>query len=136
MKRTIPCPVNGCGLFAATNLKLRKHIQNCHKKKKEKKFHCEECPKSYAEAAKLKTHVAVVHRGERPFECNKCDAKFPWPNSLKEHIETVHEGVMFPCKYCSKQFNRISTLNTHSKSAHGIKKPSEVKPVRKRIQIE
>ena len=136
LAQTIPCSIPNCGIFVQTEQKLKQHMYSCHKKKREKKFHCEECPKSYDQAAKLRTHIAVVHRGERPYECSKCDAKFPWPNSLKEHIETVHEGVMFPCKYCSKQFNRISTLNTHAKSAHGVAKPSEVKPMRKKILIE
>ena len=136
LEKTVPCPVKGCGLKVQTELKLRQHIYDCHKKKKELKYHCHECPKIYDQPGKLKLHVAVIHRGERPFKCLMCDFTSTAPNSLREHKQTVHEGVMFPCKYCSKQFNRISTLNTHAKSFHGILKPAERNAVRRRILIE
>ena len=136
LSKTILCPVVECGLKVATELKLRQHTHNCHKKKKELKHHCHECPKIYDQQGKLKLHVAVVHRGERPFKCVKCDFTATAPNTLREHKQTVHEGVMFPCKYCSKQFNRISTLNTHAKSFHGILKPAERNAIRRKILIE
>ena len=134
--KTILCPINGCGLLAATDLKMRQHIQNCHKKRKEKNIKCGECNQMFHIPYKLKFHVATVHRGERPLKCDKCDFRCAYNNTLKEHKATIHEGVMYSCKVCDKQLNRISSINTHMKTFHNIPKPSEVKPIRKRIQIE
>ena len=73
MEKTILCEVKGCGIKVATESKLKRHMYASHKRKKELKYHCNECPKVYDQQSKLKLHVAVVHRGERPFKCNRCD---------------------------------------------------------------
>ena len=135
MKKTILCPVQLCGLKAATDMKLRQHIRNCHKKKKEKNIKCEECDQMFHIPYKLKFH-ATVHRGERPLKCDKCDFRCAYKNTLKQHKATIHEGVMYSCKVCGKQMNRISSINTHMKTFHQIPLPAELKPMRKRIQIE
>ena len=110
---TIECTVKDCGCKFPTQRKLAAHMKNCHKKKKEKTIECPECPKMFDQMAKMKHHVAVVHRGERPFKCDQCDHSFAYANARREHIETIHEGVMFTCQYCSKQMNRIANLNKH-----------------------
>ena len=135
MIKSIPCPVQLCGLKAATDMKLRQHIRNCHKKKKEKNIKCEECDQMFHIPYKLKFHVATVHRGEKPLKCDKCDFRCAYKNTLKQHKATIHEGVMYSCKVCGKQMNRISSINTHMKTFHQIPLPAELKPIRKRIQI-
>ena len=109
----ILCPVKDCGCKFPTKHKLASHMTASHKKKKEKKFKCEECGKMFDQPYKLKNHIAVVHRGERPYKCDQCDQTFCYSNALKEHKDTIHEGVMFTCQYCSKQMNRIANLNKH-----------------------
>ena len=113
-------------------------MYGCHTKKKEKIFKCEDCGKTYGQPAKLKNHIAVVHRGERPHKCDQCDQSFAYKNGLREHKETIHEGIMFTCQFpnCGKQMNRIANLNKHMKTAHGKPLPAELKPIRKKIIVE
>ena len=54
------------------------------KRKKLKKYHCEECNKDFISEIILKIH-SHKHTKEKPYGCEKCDKHFADPSTLRRH---------------------------------------------------
>ena len=59
--------------------------------------------------------------------CRTCNKVYTTNSSLQRHLRASHSINLFKCKYCPKNYKRISYLNTHIAKAHG--QFSEVYPV-------
>ena len=59
--------------------------------------------------------------------CRTCNKVYTTNSSLQRHLRASYSINLFKCKYCPKNYKRISYLNTHIAKAHG--EFSEVYPV-------
>nr|XP_046210450.1 zinc finger protein with KRAB and SCAN domains 1-like isoform X1 [Oncorhynchus gorbuscha] len=89
--------------------------------KREKRFVCGFCRKSFTCPKYLQSHQRV-HTGEKPFSCSQCGKRFGQAVYLKKH-QNVHTGEKpFVCPLCGKQFADASNLIRH-KSVHTGERP-------------
>ena len=51
--------------------------------------------------------------------CRICNRLYSSASSLQRHIRARHTEDLLTCKYCPKQYRRLSYLNTHLAKAHG-----------------
>ncbi|XP_039430111.2 zinc finger protein OZF-like [Culex pipiens pallens] len=91
-------------------------------KKVDKKFHCDQCSKQYAQKHSLDEHMAR-HSGIRNFWCSFCDSMFFTERNLKMHIDRKHtENQPFACDKCNRKFAYQRELVEHQ-IKHSDKKP-------------
>ncbi|XP_071032131.1 zinc finger protein 112-like isoform X1 [Oncorhynchus clarkii lewisi] len=89
--------------------------------KREKRFVCGFCRKSFTCPKYLQSHQRV-HTGEKPFSCSQCGKRFGQAGYLKKH-QNVHTGEKpFVCPLCGKRFADSSNLIRH-KSVHTGERP-------------
>lgn len=77
-------------------------------------FLCSECPKSYATAYQLKTHVRGLHI---TVQCPDCGVVLP-RSKIGHHKIMKHAKEEFLCTLCGKAYKTRTLLQTHM-SAHG-----------------
>ena len=105
-----------CKLTFTTQQELDQHMGAIHVKK----FHCDQCDKSYGRSSDLKKHKEIKHEGLR-FLCSQCDRFFSRQWLLKKHVQFVHEGLDLSeaCDQCDKKFATKSNLRNHKTAVHG-----------------
>lgn len=58
-------------------------------RRRDPKFQCDDCPKSFTRKAALTAHVDSAHLMRRPYECSTCEKKFVRNNDRRRH-EKLH----------------------------------------------
>ena len=102
---------NDC--YAAIKI-LQKHIsakeiigkKKVHEGKKNKRYACNKCEKTYITPSALKLHVEKNHERKR-HHCHICEDHFAYKNDLLKHILRIHKGVGKPYKPRVKRIDRI-----------------------------
>lgn len=91
-----------------------------HKKHKEKKIQCTECPKTFAYQYELREHM-FIHLGgvSSKFKCQFCEKSFQRSTTLKNHERTTHLGIKrFKCEICNKMFGTKFNMKVHVEKLH------------------
>ena len=60
--------------------------------KRQNKYFCKECDKSYSQSQGLRNHTKIVHQGFK-LKCNSCDKTFTQKRSLKSHKQIFHTEI-------------------------------------------
>ena len=110
---------------------MSRHYQAKHsgKPRREKKYFCEICEKTFYQQYELKEHVKVKHEGVR-YNCEHCARIFMQLSGLKHHLITSHpeqnqeemKRRIFMCEVCSRTFRSEPMLHYHKKRHHQVKK--------------
>jgi KRAB domain-containing zinc finger protein len=103
----------------------------------EKKFQCQQCPKSFEKRQILKNHEQSHkskvecqicykkfsklslkihlknHESIRKFNCDHCSAGFVTKQTLMQHMWKHRSGKQFICSKCSRGFIRIENFKVH-----------------------
>ena len=120
-ENSFQCPT--CQKVFTKEIRLRKHIESVHEKKKVK---CPQCSKEVG-IHSIAGHLKYFHapdRANKPFKCEECDYKSHSPLCLKNHIRTRHrtEEHQFACDQCDKKYAYLSQLRYHKSNKHdGLK---------------
>ena len=64
-----------------------------------KRFHCEQCEKTFSFKVTLKTHIKVAHLGFR-FSCKMCSKSFRCPKGMKAHVKRDHSNIQLDFENC------------------------------------
>ncbi|XP_076068188.1 uncharacterized protein LOC143040715 [Oratosquilla oratoria] len=101
-----------CLMSFTTKAQLGQHRKD-HRTlyKKDMKFMCHECDKSFTEAGYI-IHMRN-HAGEKPFECSQCGKKFVSKANLKLHTRTHTGEKPYICGVCSTPFKQLAHLKSH-----------------------
>ena len=85
-----------------------------------------------ADLAKLKSHLAVVHKLKvfvkvECFRDNDCATKFyDTEEELIQHLITDHKlKLRFQCPHCNKKCTQKGNLKSHIKSMHSVRRPDD-----------
>ena len=91
-----------------------------HKKHKEKKIQCADCPKQFAYQYELREHMFMHTKGEiSKFKCQFCEKSFQRSTTLKNHERTTHLGIKrFKCEVCGKGFGTKFNMKVHIDKVH------------------
>jgi uncharacterized Zn-finger protein len=66
--------------------------------KKQHRFQCDICGRSYVMNCQLKYHIAEVHEKLKPFKCSTCEKGFARGFELKRHVLVIHDKAKtFQC---------------------------------------
>ncbi|XP_019769615.2 gastrula zinc finger protein XlCGF26.1 [Dendroctonus ponderosae] len=89
------------------------------RRKRNRKFACYKCEKSFTASTKLVSHCVKDHQMEskniKPFACDSCPQRFSSSSNLWQHVK-YHDGVKSSiCLYCGKGFITKTDLLNHEK---------------------
>ena len=86
------------------------------------KINCEQCPKHFFTAKKLKLHVDKVHLKLEEQTCEECGKILSGKNSIKRHKLSAHNDGKkdYQCEDCGRCFVADRSLTEHKK-IHGEK---------------
>ncbi|XP_073776396.1 uncharacterized protein [Danio rerio] len=82
------------------------------KRKREKKFSCDQCEKKFDGPTDLQYHLNK-HRGERPFACIQCNKTYFSRSDLCRHLKDCHSDKKYSCSLCGHEFTRHFSLQKH-----------------------
>ncbi|XP_039527835.1 oocyte zinc finger protein XlCOF19-like isoform X1 [Pimephales promelas] len=108
------CELCGKGFRRPDWLKLHLTVHTGDKRKRVKRFSCDQCEKKFTCSTALQSHL-YKHRGERPFACAYCDKSFFSQADLTRHHSDSHSEKQFCCPLCGIGFSRRSTLEKHTR---------------------
>ena len=116
------CP--HCQKIFPKRLRLMKHIESVHEKRK---ANCPHCNKELQYHA-LRNHIKYSHQSDRSnksFKCDECDFSTHLPQFLKNHVRLKHrrDEFRFPCDKCEKKYAFESQLKKHKQVVHDGLKP-------------
>lgn len=87
-----------------------------------KKYKCHDCPKSFNEIGKLRTHQNSKHQGQARYKCDKCSRTFSSKGGIMYHQQTKHNNsYKYKCETCDKGFNTIQHYLGHKNTHTGIR---------------
>lgn len=87
-----------------------------------KKYKCHDCPKSFNELTKLRTHQNSKHQGQARYKCDKCSRTFSSKGGIMYHQQTKHNNsYKYRCETCDKGFNTIQHYLGHKNTHTGIR---------------
>ncbi|XP_053622790.1 zinc finger protein 85-like isoform X2 [Plodia interpunctella] len=134
--------------FNLTELSLDEQINEIEEKKREPGLVCELCGKRFNNSNCLKRHKHCHVFKPKSFMCDLCSWVFKKKNTLIEHIldhryvfsckscdfktkkritlkahHEFHQGKRYPCKYCDKVFEKVSSHFTHIRFKHESELP-------------
>lgn len=104
-----------CGLSFIDQVRLNKHIYNCHSG-----YKCNICGKYFDALHKMEKHKQRIHGKVRTHECNLCSTEFDTLYKMKVHMGKVHnvEKYCIKCEYCEKVCNTKGAMLLHVQSLH------------------
>lgn len=119
--------IASCGNFyedlgEASNVEIEKRRDTIRKKKRRKRFPCDDCSKSFPDRRSLLTHSASHKRG---FDCRVCGRFLTTKTRLTTHLFKFH-GIGEPkhksvcCDQCDKTFQTKQGLAYHQNVVHQI----------------
>ncbi|XP_065363179.1 zinc finger protein 570-like [Calliphora vicina] len=139
-KKTIPCPIEGCGRFVVDQAHLIYHLEvhsnerafecdfkNCRKafptaqrlhihkythNNKLRQFVCETCGRRCLSFMALQIHQRV-HKEEKPFACQICKKRFSLENNLNIHMINHSSTRPYECEVCHATFTKVGILRRH-----------------------
>eukprot|EP00172_Hildenbrandia_rubra_P003618 Plantae.Rhodophyta-Hildenbrandia_rubra.ctg6018.p1 GENE.Plantae.Rhodophyta-Hildenbrandia_rubra.ctg6018~~Plantae.Rhodophyta-Hildenbrandia_rubra.ctg6018.p1 ORF type:complete len:347 (-),score=20.80 Plantae.Rhodophyta-Hildenbrandia_rubra.ctg6018:600-1589(-) len=116
IERRYRCTQPGCGNMYRSMEQLQKHQSKSHTKPRP--YHCDKCPRSFAERGNLKKHAKSVHNGEKDKVCPYpgCGKKFSFNDGLSRHVRNVHQQLRPYACPCGKSFKQLSHLKKHANS--------------------
>ncbi len=108
------------GLDASTRIPLGfKGLKTIKNHRKDTRFPCTMCSKSYVSKQGLSAHINSAHTKLESFSCTLCDKSFSVKQILIGHMKDVHYKLKpFSCTLCEKSFPRKETLNIHMDIVH------------------
>ncbi|NP_001121755.1 uncharacterized protein LOC100002333 isoform 2 [Danio rerio] len=106
------CEICGKGFKRQDWLKLHISVHTGVKRKRKKKFSCDQCEKKFHGSTALRSHLNK-HKGERPFPCVQCDKSFFSHSDLYRHINDCHSEKKHSCSLCGNGFTRRTSLLKH-----------------------
>jgi uncharacterized Zn-finger protein len=90
------------------------NIHNNRIHSKQKRFACDQCPKTFTKKSNLLIHKKQ-HTGEMPFQYDSCSKKFLHLSKLIIH-KRIHTGEKpYQCDSCPKKFAQSSNLTLHKR---------------------
>ena len=109
-----------------------------HKKHKERKVQCTECPKTFAYQYELREHMFIHFGGQSSkFKCQVCDKSFQRSTTLKNHERTTHLGIKrFSCEVCGKMFGTKFNMKVHVEKIHAENNGNEDNPKPRRPRTQ
>jgi len=112
-----------CGAKFVCQAYLNRHIANHFA---ERKFACDQCPKTFIAKKDLTHHSTHVHTDAKPYQCNICKNFYKSKQSLEVHKKSYPNGECtnirklidpslkkFVCDLCEKRFNKKALLGWH-----------------------
>lgn len=85
-----------------------------------KRFHCDQCEKSFLSVTLLKDHINK-HMGVTRHKCEHCGKGFFTRKNLVKHMLIHQDKKPFPCKVCGKAFRQNNDLKRHTTTHTGVK---------------
>ncbi len=71
------------------NIHCKKHLKTKPRPRKQSRFQCDSCDKTFAKQSELKLHVKAVH--EKSHQCDQCSRNFDFSYELKAHLSDDHD---------------------------------------------
>ena len=97
---------------------LKTHIITSHTDDSLKPYRCTNCPKGFAQANKLKTHMNI-HAGIKPYTCKHCPSNFANQSNKIMHEKVAHGG-----------YERSKAKNAHLDDKTAIEKEEKPKDLK------
>lgn len=79
----------------------------------EKSFLCTLCPNKYTNQGNLDRHIRVFHKKEKRYECTECGKSFSQTTILRQHMTIHTDERNFACEICGKKFKAESYMLLH-----------------------
>ncbi|GAB0100286.1 hypothetical protein DMENIID0001_162990 [Sergentomyia squamirostris] len=123
------CPI--CHKFYTTQGGLQIHKKLQHTPPELRKFHCDLCPQTFAQASALKAHkIKHMSPEEKKHICSTCGRAFALATILVQHVRRAHENsCVNVCDICAKVFRCKNLFEKHVQehSAGGLPRvPCEI----------
>ena len=116
---SLPTTCSICKRKFSTTFSRKRHEDIVHKR--QKKFNCLKCEKSFSVRGNLLSHTRVAH-GAQKLQCPNCERQFAYASSLKEHRCVGQEKEQFKCDLCESVYKHKRSLAAHVSSKHDEKK--------------
>ena len=99
---------------------FNKQYLNHYQNKKERRYHCNVCFKSFDRSSSLSNH-RLIHNQTKSYKCKHCSMKFLRKSDLAKHIITHTGSKPYQCSICGKRFSQSSNMLTHQRRHSGIR---------------
>ena len=122
----------------------KEYCERIEERKFQEKASCHLCYKIFSSEKIKNSHIKIVHQSGGNYLCDKCGQiygskialsnhknKEQWmcklclktfnvKHSLNVHVNNVHGVKTFKCRFCSKEFKRVSHFLRHQQYLHGV----------------
>lgn len=85
-----------------------------------KPFECSRCGKCFNRQFNLDAH-AVIHANVHPYNCGRCGKSFKWRTTYSRHLGRHKGAKPYPCSICDKSFSRRDHLMEHINTHTGLR---------------
>ena len=119
-----------CDLKFKHNYDVQQHMKRIHANDDQKGPHlCQECGNTFANEARMKMHVALIHekkpindlvKESKDYICSDCGKTFPSQKHLKQHLRLMHkeEPDTISCLACKQEFTLAEEYDKHVQESH------------------
>jgi len=116
-----PYKCDRCQKSYYTEQKCASHKEQCKGKNTERKFHCEDCGRSYVMLCSLRTHIRERHSDFQPVKnlcCELCGKRFRHRKYLELHKYSHSTEKNFECTICQRRYKSSDILRHHVRMVH------------------